>query len=153
MASEPKEDGSMSRKRHKPEEIVAKLRQVAAPGRCAGCPGDPGGGCDPHHRGDRGDVLSLAAGVRRAQVRSGQAHEGAGDREWSGKSRYAHATVSPLVRSSASSASPSVARTNFALARAVAGLAFSACRVFVTSPWAATAIWMLFVCSTPPRSD
>src|SRR3954466_16421712 len=28
MASEPKEDGSMSRKRHKPEEIVAKLRQV-----------------------------------------------------------------------------------------------------------------------------
>src|SRR5215207_3836917 len=33
------------------------------------------------HRGDRGDVLSLAAGVRRAQVRSGQAHEGAGDRE------------------------------------------------------------------------
>src|SRR5215210_9283794 len=28
MASEPKEDGPMSRKRHKPEEIVAKLRQV-----------------------------------------------------------------------------------------------------------------------------
>src|SRR3954468_24985316 len=28
MAFEPKEDGSMSRKRHKPEEIVAKLRQV-----------------------------------------------------------------------------------------------------------------------------
>src|SRR3954469_16893605 len=28
MASEPKEDGSMSRKRHKAEEIVAKLRQV-----------------------------------------------------------------------------------------------------------------------------
>src|SRR3954467_12293405 len=28
MASEPKEDGSMSRKRHKPEKIVAKLRQV-----------------------------------------------------------------------------------------------------------------------------
>src|SRR3954471_8887195 len=28
MACEPKEDGSMSRKRHKPEEIVAKLRQV-----------------------------------------------------------------------------------------------------------------------------
>jgi hypothetical protein len=26
--TEPKEDGSMSRKRHKPEEIVAKLRQV-----------------------------------------------------------------------------------------------------------------------------
>src|SRR3954465_13542689 len=28
MASEPKEDGPMSRKRHKPEKIVAKLRQV-----------------------------------------------------------------------------------------------------------------------------
>jgi transposase-like protein len=28
MAFEPKEDGPMSRKRHKPEEIVAKLRQV-----------------------------------------------------------------------------------------------------------------------------
>src|SRR5215213_4447278 len=27
MASKPKEDGPMSRKRHKPEEIVAKLRQ------------------------------------------------------------------------------------------------------------------------------
>src|SRR5215203_3598806 len=27
MASKPKEDGSMSRKRHTPEEIVAKLRQ------------------------------------------------------------------------------------------------------------------------------
>src|SRR3954466_2053991 len=28
MASEPKEDGSMSRNRHTPEESVAKLRQV-----------------------------------------------------------------------------------------------------------------------------
>jgi putative transposase len=28
MAFKPKEDGPMSRKRHKPEEIVAKLRQV-----------------------------------------------------------------------------------------------------------------------------
>jgi putative transposase len=28
MASKPKEDGSMPTKRHKPEEIVAKLRQV-----------------------------------------------------------------------------------------------------------------------------
>src|SRR5215213_1067346 len=27
MASKPKEDGPMSRKRHKPEEIVSKLRQ------------------------------------------------------------------------------------------------------------------------------
>jgi hypothetical protein len=42
--------------------------------------------------------------------------------------------------------SPSVARTNFALARAVAGLAFSAASLFVTSPAAATAMWMLLVC-------
>jgi hypothetical protein len=28
MAFEPEEDGSMLRKRHKPEEIVSKLRQV-----------------------------------------------------------------------------------------------------------------------------
>src|SRR5215213_6564106 len=28
MASKPKEDGPMSKKRHKPEEIVSKLRQV-----------------------------------------------------------------------------------------------------------------------------
>ena len=38
------------------------------------------------------------------------------------------------VRSSASNSSPSVARMNFAFALAVAGLAFSAARVFVTSP-------------------
>jgi hypothetical protein len=38
-----------------------------------------------------------------------------------------------------------VARTNFALARIVAGLAFSAARVFVTSLGAATAMWMLLV--------
>ena len=31
------------------------------------------------------------------------------------------------------------------LPRTVAGLAFSAARVFVTSPWAATAIWILLV--------
>ena len=34
---------------------------------------------------------------------------------------------------------------NFALALAVAGLAFSAARVFVTSPVKQTAIWMLLV--------
>src|SRR5215208_6591463 len=76
MASEPKEDGSMSRKRHKPEEIVAKLRQVDV----LVAQGTPVADAI-RTRGDRGDVLSLAAGVRRAQVRSGQAHEGAGDRE------------------------------------------------------------------------
>src|SRR3954462_9387540 len=76
MASEPKEDGSMSRKRHKPEESVAKLRQVDV----LVAQGTPVADAI-RNRGDRGDVLSLAAGVRRAQVRSGQAHEGAGDRE------------------------------------------------------------------------
>jgi hypothetical protein len=34
---------------------------------------------------------------------------------------------------------------NFALALAVAALAFSVARVLVTSPEAATATWMLFV--------
>jgi hypothetical protein len=40
-----------------------------------------------------------------------------------------------------------------ALASAVAGLAFSACRVVVTWPGSQGAMWMLLVCSTPPRSD
>jgi hypothetical protein len=48
---------------------------------------------------------------------------------------------------------PSVERMNFALAFVVAGLAFSAPRVLVTSPGGLTAMWMLFVCRTPPRSD
>ena len=42
--------------------------------------------------------------------------------KWSGKSLKAQATVSPLARSSASKSVPSVARMNFALALAVAGL-------------------------------
>jgi hypothetical protein len=49
--------------------------------------------------------------------------------KWSGKSLKAQATVSPLVRSSASKSVPSVARMNFALALAVAGLALSAQRL------------------------
>ncbi len=53
--------------------------------------------------------------------------------------------MSPEMRFSASKVSPSVARTNFALARVVAGLALSAARVFVTTPGAATAIWMCLV--------
>jgi hypothetical protein len=73
--------------------------------------------------------------------------------KWSGKSRYVQATVSPLARSSASKPSPSVARMNLALARAVAGLAFSAWSVAVTWPGSQVAMWMLLVCSTPPRSD
>jgi hypothetical protein len=33
------------------------------------------------------------------------------------------------------------------------GRAFSAAKVFVTSPGEETAIWILLVCRTPPRSD
>jgi hypothetical protein len=65
--------------------------------------------------------------------------------KWSGKSACVQATVSPDVKSSASNVSPSVAKMNFALALDVAGLAFNAARVFVTSPAGATAIWMLLV--------
>jgi hypothetical protein len=52
--------------------------------------------------------------------------------KWSGKSWYAQATVSPLVRSSASKCEPSVARMNLALALTVAGLLFSVLSVLVT---------------------
>src|SRR3954471_3064307 len=71
---EPKEDHDAE------EEPYARRDRVqAAPSRCPGCAGNPGRGCDPLHRGRRGHVLSLASGVRRAQVEPGQAHEGAGD--------------------------------------------------------------------------
>jgi hypothetical protein len=42
---------------------------------------------------------------------------------------------------------------NLAFAWAVAGLALSAARLFVTSPGGQTATWILFVCRTPPKSD
>ena len=54
--------------------------------------------------------------------------------KWSGKSLKAQATVSPLVRSSASKSAPSVARMNFALALAVAELALSEANDGVTRP-------------------
>jgi hypothetical protein len=38
---------------------------------------------------------------------------------------------------------------SFALAFVAAGLAFSAARVFVTSPGALTTVWILLVCKTP----
>jgi hypothetical protein len=63
----------MPRKHHKPEEIVAKLRQVDVP--------TSQGGCGPRHRRDGGDVLSLASGVRRAKEQSGHADEGSGGGE------------------------------------------------------------------------
>jgi hypothetical protein len=73
--------------------------------------------------------------------------------KWSGKSLKAQATVSPLVRSSASKSAPSVARMNFALALAVAGLALRAASVCVTCPASQVRMWMLLVWRTPPRSD
>src|SRR4051794_25001567 len=77
----------MGKKRHTPEEIISKLRQVGP-----GCAGNPGRGCDPCHRGDRGHVLSLAPGVRRPEVGPDQAENranpplfrlvGAADTHW-----------------------------------------------------------------------
>src|SRR5829696_3555368 len=53
----------------------------AAAGGCPGLAGAVGGGGDPRDRRDRGDVLPLAAGVRGAEVRPGEAAEGAGGGE------------------------------------------------------------------------
>ena len=52
---------------------------------------------------------------------------------------------SPVSKSSASNVSPSVARTYFAFALVVAGLAFSRASVSPTDPGAAAAMWMLLV--------
>src|SRR5215213_8791823 len=76
MASKPKEDHDAKEETHPRRDCFQ-----AAPGRRAGCAGNPGGGCDPHHRGHGGDVLPLASGVRRPEVGPDQAHEGAGNRE------------------------------------------------------------------------
>ena len=53
----------MPRKRYKPEEIVAKLRQVDV----LVSQGPEYDGCDPPDRRERGDFLSVAAGVWRAE--------------------------------------------------------------------------------------
>src|SRR4028119_1752451 len=96
-------------KRHKPEEIVAKLRQVdvlISQGRSvadairsigvtevadyrwreggggrAGPRGSGRGGRDPLDRRDGSDRLPLAAGVRRPEVGPSPSDEGLGDRE------------------------------------------------------------------------
>ena len=73
----------MPRKRHKPEEIVAKLRQVDV----LISQGTSGRGRRAIDRSDRGDVLSLAPGVRRAEGGSGQAAEGAWRRRTPGCAR------------------------------------------------------------------
>src|SRR5262245_26796070 len=54
----------------------ADLRREAAAGRCSGLAGSEHGGRNPPDRGERGDVLSVAAGVRRAEDRAGEAPEG-----------------------------------------------------------------------------
>ena len=62
----------MARKRYKPEEIVAKI----AAGRSCGLAGRDYGGRDPPDRRERGDLVSLAPGVWRAEDRAGEAPEG-----------------------------------------------------------------------------
>jgi hypothetical protein len=61
----------MPRKRHKPEEIVAKLRQVDVLVSQGQSVADA-----VRSICDGGDVLSLAPGVRRPQIRPGQTAEG-----------------------------------------------------------------------------
>jgi hypothetical protein len=56
----------MARKRYKPEEIVAKLRQVDV----LVSQGSEHGGRNPPDRRQRGDVLSVAPGVWRAKERA-----------------------------------------------------------------------------------
>ena len=67
----------MPRKSYKPEEIVAKLRQVDV----LTSQGQSAAEAIPHDRCQRGDVLSLAPGVRRVKERPGETPQGAGDGE------------------------------------------------------------------------
>src|SRR5918998_5524337 len=76
MASAPKEDRDAAR-----EAQARGDRRQAAPGGRPGLAGPGRGRRRPLDRRDRGDLLSLAAGVRRAQGRAGQAPEGARGRE------------------------------------------------------------------------
>jgi hypothetical protein len=62
----------MARKRYKPEEIVAKLRQVDV----LVSRGPEQGGRNPPDRRERGDLLSVAAGLRWAEDLAGEAPEG-----------------------------------------------------------------------------
>src|SRR5215468_9908976 len=60
------------------EAIQARRdRREAAPGGCSGLAGARHDGGDPPDRGERGDLLSLASRVWRAEDRAGQAPEGA----------------------------------------------------------------------------
>jgi succinate dehydrogenase/fumarate reductase-like Fe-S protein len=62
----------MARKRYKPEEIVAKLRQVDVPV----SQGQNMMDAIRQIGRERGDVLSVASGVRWAEDRAGEAPEG-----------------------------------------------------------------------------
>jgi hypothetical protein len=64
----------MSTKRHKPEEIVTKLRQVEV----LTAQGQTVAEAIRSIGGDGGDVLSLAAGICWAEGRSGETSEGVG---------------------------------------------------------------------------
>src|SRR4051794_6847422 len=66
-----------NKKRHTPRGGGG---QATAGGR-AGVAGAGGGRRDPCDRGDGGDLLSLAQGVRRPEVGPGEAAEGAGSGE------------------------------------------------------------------------
>src|SRR5215210_2416328 len=91
MAFEPRRT-AMPRKRHKPEEIVSKLRQVDVLV-------SQGQSVADAVRSIGGDLLPLAPGVWRAQERPGQAAEGSRDRE--------HAAASSDLGSDAGQADPS----------------------------------------------
>ena len=67
----------MPQKKHKPEEIVAKLRQVDV----LLSQGRSGRGSDPVDRRDAVHVLPLAQGVWRPEGRPGEASEGAREGE------------------------------------------------------------------------
>lgn len=66
----------MPRKRHKPEKIVAKLRQVDVLVSQGQSVADA-----VRDRRDGGHVIPLASGVWSSEERSGAAHEGAGSRK------------------------------------------------------------------------
>src|SRR5262249_441629 len=55
---------------------ASRDRREASAGRCSGLAGPEHGGSNPPDRGERGDVLSVAPGVWRAENRAGEAPEG-----------------------------------------------------------------------------
>ncbi len=72
----------MPRKRHKAEEIVAKLRQVEV----LSAQGRPVAEAIRSIGVDGSYILSMAVGIRRPEGRSGEAAEGAGGGEYAAPS-------------------------------------------------------------------